>query len=169
MTTAQKQFRIGKPLRPLDEIMPFIQLVTAPVFADIGKHFIIQHDRPGLIVAGRKKLNHLPPRIFVFVTACVEQITIQVQNVNDMFKGNFSRPGKVFVGKIIKGEFLVMDFVHRGTGIRHGSHLVGVKLFPPIQRGGYVHPHDNHTPELPMNRASARKPKGKVFVIGAKF
>lgn len=52
---------VGQALNPLADLPPLIQLVVAPVLVDIGQDLVVQHDRPLLVVAGGKKLNHLPP------------------------------------------------------------------------------------------------------------
>ena len=46
--------------------MPLVEFVVLPAFIDVSQHFIVEHDRTFLVVAARKKLNHLPPVFFVF-------------------------------------------------------------------------------------------------------
>lgn len=52
---------VRQTLNPAAEFPPLVQLVVAPMLVDVGQNLIIQHNRPLLVVAGGKKLNHLPP------------------------------------------------------------------------------------------------------------
>ena len=72
----------------------------------------------------------------------------------------------MFRAEIREFKLLCGDFVHGGTGISGRTYLVGVKLFPPVQRGGDVHS-DKNLPEILSVRVSCRKQlshKGEVVL-----
>ena len=52
--------------------------------------------------------------------------------------------------KVIIGELFCLDFVHCGAGIGNRTYLVGIKLFPPVKRGGNVNRDGNHPHKLPV-------------------
>lgn len=105
-------------------------------------HILVGHsDRAPLIVTGRAELNHLPPIFLIFgfkkLVPCVVQPFNGFPKINCIFRN------QMFHGKIFNGKFLCGDFVHGGTGISSRAYLIGIKLFPPVQRGGDVHSNKN--------------------------
>ena len=48
--------------------------------------------------------------------------------------------------KIVQCKRLRSQFRHRRAGISHRTNLVGIKIFPPIQRSRDVQIHRNHSP-----------------------
>ena len=57
---------------------------------DVGQNFVVQHDRPFLVVAGGKKLNHLPPVELVFslkiaAPYIIETIHYTLENIIGIF------------------------------------------------------------------------------------
>lgn len=57
--------------------------------------------------------------------------------------------------------------MHRGAGIGHGPHFVGIELLPPVQRGSDIEIHSDHPHELTMIRTSVAEGHHELLIVGA--
>lgn len=58
---ASNQLAIRQLFNPVTEGMPLVELMVAPALVDVGQHFIVEHDRPPLVIGRGEELDHLPP------------------------------------------------------------------------------------------------------------
>ena len=106
-----------------------------PRVVDVAQHRVVQIPRPALVVAGREKLDELPP--VDLVAGLKELLAVIIQDVYCPKKKIIGRVVvvasqlfNVFMAEIIHVKLLRMDLVHRGAGIRHRSDLIGIEFFP---------------------------------------
>ena len=71
----------------------------------------------------------------------------------------------MFIAEILQREFLRRNLVHSRAGVGNRTHLVGIELFPPVQRGGDVKIDRNHPHELAMVSACIAEGSHEVEVV----
>ena len=81
--------------------------------------------------------------------------------------GNTAFPKQMFMAEVLQRELLSMNLVHGGAGVGDRTHLIGVELLPPVERGGDVDVHRNHPAELAIHRAGPGQPQHQVKVVWA--
>ena len=74
---------------------------------------------------------------------------------------------QMFVAEVLQRELLGMDLVHGGAGVGDRTNLIGVELFPPVERGSDIDVHRDHPAELAIHRAGPGQAKHQVEIIGA--
>ena len=115
--------------------MPLIELVVPTRVVYVAQNRVVQIPRPALVVAGREKLDELPP--VDLVAGLKELLAVIIQDVYYPKKKIIGHvvivSGQlfdVFMAEIIHVKLLRMNLVHRGAGIRYRTYFVGIKFFP---------------------------------------
>ena len=73
----------------------------------------------------------------------------------------------MFMAEILQRKFLRRNLVHSRAGVGNRTNLVGVELFPPVQRGGDVKIDRNHPHELAMVSACVAEGSHEVEYCSA--
>lgn len=152
--------------------MPLVELVVPARVVDVAQHRVIQIPRPALVVAARKKLDHLPP--VCFVLRVKELLAVIIQDVYCPKKKIIGHvvivAGQlfnVFMAEIVHVKLLRMDLVHRAARVRHRADLVLIGLLPPVQRCSHVELHVDHAQELPVILTGVGKRRRELPVCRA--
>ena len=110
-----------------------------PGFINVAKGFIVGTYRSFLIIAARKKLDHLPPIFFVFcfkehsscAIQCLDHVRHAIKICFHIFVCNRKRFIEQMLGReILQRKLLRRNLVHSTTRILLNSYAICIKFFP---------------------------------------
>ena len=143
--------------------MPLVQLVAAAGEVDAGEHLVVQRDGAHLLVARGEELNEVVPVGLVLICGVAPAHLLQIVHIlSELLQGG---GGHVVGGEVGQLDRPGVELVHGGGGVGHRTHFIGVKLLPPVQRGGDVHGHHDLADEFPVVAARGAQAQGKGQVV----
>ena len=125
--------------------MPLVELVVPARVVYVAQHRVVQIPRPSLVVAGREKLDELPPVLFVFRVE--KPFSVHIKQINRRLQ-IVQRRIKVLMAEIVQRKLLRVDLVHGAARVRDRADLVLIGFFMPVQRCGHIELHVDHAQEL---------------------
>ena len=122
-------FCIRKCFDPITEGMPLSKFMSTSRKEDIDQCFIVHSYCTHLIVAGRKKLDHIIPVLFLFSFFHIFLADFFQLRNNTLHKYECIRCHMV-MAEVIHIKRFCMDLVHCACGVSHSCNFVSVKFFP---------------------------------------
>ena len=116
---------------------------------NVDEVLVVEGDGTHLVVGGGKHLDHVVPGLTILLVG-QKLLPLGLQVGHSGVQQGQTALVQSVVGEIVPFEGLGVNLVHGGAGIGHGTHLVGVELFPPVQGGGDVRRHEHLTEEFSM-------------------